>query len=217
MKKYKDLEIHIGTDAQSIEALVQVENYCTKVPFEYSEEIEKMYMPDDKMAHILVRLPKMPKSVLLLWANEGKLKVINVVPNDNKVFKLTKDQYNQIIDEFEQQIILPLFGGKYEIEKTQDEININDTIPHSFEFLSSWASCPGAPGSPFSHPNDLERWFEFLCQLRKTGEYLSSGDLEQWLLEDKNWSAEVVEDTIIRYETEMELLDYYDKHKQYWS
>ena len=104
MKKYKDLIVHIGTDAQAIEALVRVEDYCTKVPFEYSEEIEKMYMPDDKMAHILVRLPKMPQSVLLLWANEGKLKVINVVPNDHKVFKLTKDQYNHIVDEFEQQI-----------------------------------------------------------------------------------------------------------------
>lgn len=213
MKKYKDLIIHIGTEAQAIEALVQVENFCTKVPFEYSEEIEKMYMPDDKMAHILVRLSKMPQSVLLLWANEGKLKVINVVPKDDNVFKLAKDQYNHIIDEFEQQIILPLFGGKYKIEKTQDEINICETIPQSFESLSRWISCSGAPESPFSHPNDLERWFEFLCQLRRTNEYLSSGDLEQWLIEDRNWSAEVVEDTIIRYETEMELLDYYDKHK----
>lgn len=213
MKKYKDLTIYIGTETQAIEALVQVEDYCTKEPFEYSEDIEKMYLPDDKMAHILVKLPEMPQSVLLLWANEGNLKVINVVPNDDKVFKLTKDQYNHIVDEFEQQIILPLFGGKNKIEKTKDEINISETIPQSFESLSRWASCPGAPGSPFTHPKDLERWFEFLCQLRRTGESLSSGDLELWLIEDKNWSAEVVEDTIIRYETETELLDYYDRHK----
>lgn len=213
MKKYKDLIIYIGSDAQAIEALVQVEDYCTKAPFEYSEEIEKRYMPDDKMAHILVNLPGIPQAVLLLWANEGKLNVINVVPNDDNVFKLTKDQYNLIVDEFEKQIILPLYGEKYEIEKSQDEVSISEAIPQSFESLSRWASCPGAPDSPFTHPNDLEQWFEFLCQLRRTGEFLSSGDLELWLREDKKWSAEVVEDTIIRYETETELLDYYDRHK----
>ncbi len=213
MKKYKDLVIHIGTDSQAIEALVQVEDYCIEAPFEYSEEIEKRYMPDDKMAHILVNLPGIPQAVLLLWVNEGKLKVINVVPNDGNVFKLTKDQYNLIVDEFEKQIILPLYGEKYEIEKSQDEVSISETIPHSFDSLTRWASCPGAPNSPFTHPNDLELWFEFLCQLRRTGESLSSGDLELWLREDQNWSAEVVEDTIIRYETEIELLDYYDRHK----
>ena len=213
MKKYKDLIIYIGTDAQAIEALVQVEDYCTKAPFEYSEEIEKRYMPDDKMAHILVNLPGIPQAVLLLWANEGKLNVINVVPNDDNVFKLTKDQYNLIVDEFEKQIILPLYGKKYEIEKSQDEVSISETIPQSFESLSRWASCPGAPDSPFTHPNDLELWFEFLCQLRRAGEQLSSGDLELWLREDIKWSDEVVEDTIIRYETEIELLDYYDRHK----
>ena len=213
MKKYKDLIIHIGTEVQAIEALVQVEDYCTKAPFEYSEEIEKRYMPDDKMAHILVNLPGIPQAVLLLWANEGKLNVINVVPNGGNVFKLTKDQYNLIVDEFEKHVILPLYGEKYEIEKSQDEVSISETIPQSFESLSRWVSCPGAPDSPFTHPNDLELWFEFLCQLRRTGESLSSGDFEIWLREDQNWSAEVVEDTIIRYETEIELLDYYDRHK----
>lgn len=213
MKKYKDLIIHIGTDSQAIEALVQVEDNCNKVPFEYSEEIEKRYMPDDKMAHILVNLPGIPQAVLLLWANDGKLNVINVVPNDGNVFKLTKDQYNHIVDEFYAQIILPLFDGKYGIEKTQDEINIHEIIPQSYESLSRWASCPGAPNSPFTHADDLELWFEFICQLRRTGECLFSGDLELWLKEEKKWTAEVVEDTIIRYETEKELLDYYDRHK----
>lgn len=41
MKKYKELEVAIGTDSQAMEALAQVENFCTKLPFEYSEEIEK--------------------------------------------------------------------------------------------------------------------------------------------------------------------------------
>lgn len=213
MKKYRDLIVYIGTEAQAIDALLVVEDYCSKAPFEYSEEIEKRYMPDDKMAHILVRLKDLPQAVLLLWANEGKLKVINVVPNDSKVFKLTKEQYNRIVDEFDQQIIRPLFGKDHKIEKTNDEVTVRDIIPLSFESLSNWVSCPGAPENPFIHFDDLEKWFEFLCQLRRTNEHLSSGDLELWLREDMKWPDEVVDDTIIRYETETELLDYYDRNK----
>lgn len=213
MKKLKDLIIHTGTESEALDALVKVENYCLKAPFEWNEEFEKQYMPDDKMAHILVKLQRVPQSVLLLWVNEAKLSVINVVPYSDDTFKLTKDQYNHIVDEFEQQVIYPLFDGKYRIEKTPDEVNIQEIIPQSFESLSRWVTCPGAPNNPFIHPNDLELWFEFLCQLRRTNEHLSSGDLDLWLREDNNWSEEVVEDTIIRYETETELLEYYDRHK----
>lgn len=177
MKKYKDLIVHLGTESQAIKALVQVEDYCSKSPFEYNEEIEKMYMPDDRMAHILVSLPKIPRSILLLWANNGKLQVINIVPNDNKVFKLSKEQYNYIVDEFDLRIIQPLFGKHFKVEKTNDELTIKDIIPLSFESLSNWVTCSGAPNNPFMHPNDLEKWFDFLCQLRKTNEHLSSGDL----------------------------------------
>ena len=214
MKKFKNLTVNIGVDdAALIEFLVKVEDHCTVPPFLFSEEVEKMYMPDDKMAHILVNLPEVPQAVLLLYAKRGKLDVINIVPYKHSTPQLTKDQYNQIIDAFDDLIISPLFEGKYEIERSKDVVSIECLIPRSYDFLKRWAFCPGAPDHPFVHSSDLELWFAFLCQLRKTNEHLSSGDLELWLREDCKWPDDVVVDTIIRYETETELLEYYDRHR----
>ncbi len=214
MKKFKSLTVQIGVDdASLIEYLVKVENFCNKAPFLYSEEVEKLYLPDDKMAHILSTLPGVPEAVLLLYANKGKLDVINIVPYNKSTSHLTKDQYNRIIDAFEEMVLSPMFYGKYTIMKSDDEVNIQNLIPQSFQALNSWAHCPGAPDHPFVHTFDLELWFEFLCQLRRTKEELSSGDLELWLREDCKWPEDVIEDTIIRYETEVDLLEYYDRNK----
>ena len=52
-------------------------------------------------------------------------------------------------------------------------------------------------------------WFQFLCELKISHEALSSGDLEQWLVDELHWENNVVTDTIIRYETELALLNLY--------
>ena len=214
MKKFKNLTVRIGVDDVAlIKILVKVQNFCNKAPFQYSEEVEKLYMPDDRMVHILSTLPGVPEAVILLYAKNGNLDVINVVPFERSTLQLTKDQYNLIVDEFDEKILTPLFKGKYDILKTNDEVCIENLIPQSYKSLKRWSTCPGAPDHPFIHTNDLELWFEFLCQLRRNNEELSSGDLELWLQEDCNWPEDVVVDTIIRYETETDLLDYYDRNK----
>lgn len=62
MKRYKDIVIDCGNDATAIEELVRVEDACMIPEFKYDEEIEKMYAPDDKMAHILVSISKLYRS-----------------------------------------------------------------------------------------------------------------------------------------------------------
>ena len=86
-------------------------------------------------------------------------------------------------------------------------MSIQDIIPKSFQKLNRWTHCPGAPDHPFVHQFDLELWFDFICALHTNGEELSSGDLEQWLMDDNGWDEDVVTDTIIRYETERDLLN----------
>ena len=105
-----------------------------------------------------------------------------------------------------------MYEGVKEIVKTDDMMKMESLIPKTFEYLNRWTHCPGAPNFPFGHQNDLEMWFLFLCKLRVNHETLSSGDLEQWLTDDLHWENEVVTDTIIRYETEVALLEYYDVH-----
>lgn len=211
MKKYKDLIVHTGSFEKALLGIVAIGEKCQQHQyFKYSEEIEQMYQADDRMNHILVELPNVPSAVMLVFASEADIKVLNIVPFNHSCDRIEKDVYNHIVDTFNEMIVQPLFAASYQIECTKDELSIQEFIPRSYEALYRWTHCPGAPNSPFTHQFDLEKWFDFLCALHTNGEELSSGDLEQWLLEDNEWNEEVVSDAIIRYETERDLLNYYD-------
>lgn len=210
MKRYKKLTIVCGNDANAIKELVNIENACVIPEFKYDEEIEKLYEPDDKMAHILVSIDDLPKAILLAWANEGNIKIINIVPYNRSVFRIEVDVYNAIIDEFYSKIVRPIIRERYIVEITSGEYSLQEIIPNSFNALVRWTKSPGAPNAPFSHQFDLERWFEFLSQMTRNHETMESGQLEQWLREELKWPENVIEETILKYEEEIDLLDYYE-------
>lgn len=209
MKKYKDITIHCGSDSAAIAELVRIEDACNTPEFGYSEEVENMYEPDDKMAHILVTIKDLPQAVLLAWVNEGNVRVINIVPFKSSTFRIEIEEYNTIIDTFYQKIVQPTIGNKYQITLTSGDYSLQEIIPRSFESLRMWTQSPGAPHAPFSHQYDLERWFEFLSQMMDNGETMESGQLEQWLREELSWPEDIIDMTILKYEEEIDLLDYY--------
>lgn len=212
MKKYKDLIIDCGSDEAALLGLLAIKERCNGKPFSYSEKVEKMYDANNHLLHILVEISETPAAILLVFANDAKIKVINIVPFKHSCDHIEKDIYNYIVDTFNDMVITPLFSGKYKIDCTKEEVSIQDIIPNSFQKLNQWTHCPGAPDHPFVRQYDLELWFDFICALHTNGEELSSGDLEQWLKDDNGWEEDVVTDTIIRYETERDLLNYYDSH-----
>ena len=212
MKKYKDLIIDCGSDEAALLGLLAIKERCNGKPFSYSEKVEKMYDVDEHLLHILVEISETPAAILLVFANDAKIKVINIVPFQHSCDYIEKDIYNHIVDTFNDMVITPLFSEKYKIDCAKEELSIQEIIPKSFQELNRWVTCPGAPNNPFSNLNDLHRWFDFICALHTNGEELSSGDLEQWLKDDNGWEEDVVTDTIIRYETERDLLNYYDSH-----
>ena len=212
MKKYKDLIIDCGSDEAALLGLLAIKERCNGKPFSYSEKVEKMYDVDEHLLHILVEISETPAAILLVFANDAKIKVINIVPFQHSCDHIEKDIYNHIVDTFNDMVITPLFSEKYKIDCTKEEVSIQEIIPKSFQKLNRWTHCPGAPDHPFVHQFDLELWFDFICALHTNGEELSSGDLEKWLMDDNGWDEDVVTDTIIRYETERDLLNYYDSH-----
>lgn len=211
MQKYKDLIVKFNSSAEAISALVKIGAACHTSDFHYSEEIEKMFQTDDHISHIHVTISGLPEAIMLVSADDSSIRVLNIIPFNKSCDEIEKDVYNQIVDRFHDIIINPLFPNQ-DVIVTEDNTTMRDIIPNSYEALNRWVNCPGAPHAPFSHQFDLEKWFEFLCKLHKSHEELSSGDLELWLLEDKQWDEEIVNKTIVRYETERDLLKYYDKY-----
>lgn len=215
MKKYKELIIYCGDDVTAINELMNIENACVIPEFKYDEKVEKMYEPDDKMAHLLVSIEGLPQAVLLAYVSQGNIKVINIVPFNKSTFRIEVDQYNIIVDAFYEKIVRPVIGERFEVNVTSGTYILQEIIPNSYDALVKWTKSPGAPHAPFSHQFDLERWFEFLCQLINNGETLTSGQLEQWLIEELKWPEEIIDETILKYEEEIDLLDYYVNRRNY--
>ena len=212
MNVFKELSVRFSSECEALEEMHKMGSKCANGDFVHDEELEKQYMHDDKVIRIIARIPTLPDALVILYANDDQVEISNIIPYNKSVDTIERDVYNKIVDEFYAQIIKPMYEGVKEIVKTDDMMKLESLIPKTFEYLNRWTHCPGAPNSPFEHQNDLEMWFLFLCKLRVNHETLSSGDLEQWLTDDLHWENEVVTDTIIRYETEVALLEYYDVH-----
>lgn len=212
MKKFIDLRIKCDFDESSLFVLSTIKEYCETGSFIYSKELESQYECNDHTLRIKTLLANIPTSMIILYAHDDIVQIVNIVPIDKTTSILTKEQYNSIVRSFSQDIIIPLFENKFIIDVSKEDVDIKEIIPKSYNALYQWVNCPGAPNNPFSHYNDLHRWFNFICQLHDSEENLSSGDLEQWLSEDNGWPEEIVTETIIRFETETDLLNYYDSH-----
>jgi len=208
MKKFRELTISIGSDALAVRELDAIKSKCNGSVFGFSEYVEKMYAEDERMLHITANMPETKSSIIFVYASGGKIKVLNIVPQGHGSEGMTKDEYNAIIDRFDVDIIQPLFSGKYQIEKTPDVVQMQDIIPETWDKLFQFVSCPGWP-EPFNHPFDREKWNDFVCSLSENNEYLSAGDFELWLLEDRKAGPELVETIIQKYEDATSLLDYY--------
>ena len=63
------------------------------------------------------------------------------------------------------------------------------------------------------HPFDEYRWFDFLISLRKNDENLSVDDFSKYIQENYNWSKKDIERFGLKYEEQIELLEYYDEHR----
>lgn len=212
MNVFEELSVRFSSECEALEEMHKMGSKCANGDFVHDEELEKQYMYDDKVIRIIARIPTLPDALVILYANDDQVEISNIIPYNKSVDTIKRDVYNKIVDEFYAQIIKPMYDGVKEIVKTDDMVKMESLIPKTFEYLNRWTHCPGAPNSPFGHQNDLKMWFLFLCKLRVNHETLSSGDLEQWLTDDLHWENEVVTDTIIRYETEVALLEYYDVH-----
>lgn len=211
MKRFKDLEVIIGSDSQAIEELVKIKERCDGILFTFSVDVENLFQQNDRILHIIANVPETPEAILLVFANDGNIKVINIVPPKSGNDALTKEQYNRIVDFFNNTVLQPLMGNRYRIIVTSDTVKMEDIIPKSYQSLVRFVESTSIE-SPFSHPLDREKWYEFVCKLSSNNEYLSSGDLRQWLLEDMGRDDNLVDIIIDKYEDATELLDYYDRN-----
>ena len=194
--------------------MMKIGDACNKAPFLFKEKIAKRFPNENDMMQIIATVKNIPDALLILMVDENDIKVINIIPYQKSAFRIEKSQYNVIIDAFDAQIIRKVCMG-YKITNTPAEYTMESLIPHSYQALYQWANCPGAPDDGFIHQYDLERWFNFIITLFENKELdkLMSGDLEQWL-EEQKWNEDQVEEAILHYEHDKNFIEYYGTHNR---
>lgn len=212
MKRYRDLTLQCIDENEAMLVLSKIIDSCDKYPFIYDKKIEKQFAFQSKgVVRIHAIVPNKPEAVIVVSASGSELKVLNIIPYNKSTIKISKDEYNQILERFYNDIVIHVSLNSKVVSTSfsEAEYTIESLIPLSIEEFLNWANCPEAPNNPFSHPDDLKRWFDFVIAIVKNKErgLLSSGDLEQWLVENK-WTEDVIEETILYYEHDTYLINY---------
>ena len=211
MQRYRTITIHCENENTAIKMLDSIVNACNKPPFVYEKDAARFQY--EKTIRIISTHPNTTEAVIVVYVTGSDVKVGNVVPYKKSVFRIEKNEFNTIIAAFKNEVIDKIVSED-RVDFPACDYSIESLIPKSFQQLNCWVNSPGAPNEPFTHPCDLNHWFDFVIALVLNDERknLSSGDLGQWL-EEQKWEEETIEETVQHYEHDTNLLDYYYSNK----
>lgn len=207
MQRFRNITIHCENENAALEMLQTIASACNQPPFVYEKDDER-YLKD-KTIRIISTHAYTTEAIIIVIASGSDVKVINIIPNKRSVFRIDKNEYNTIMEYFKNEVVDKVVKD-IKIDFPPAEYTMESLIPKSYQKLERWATCPGAPDAPFSHPSDQNLWFAFVIALVTSRERdkLSSGDLEQWL-EERKWDEEVIEETILHFEHDTDLIKTY--------
>ena len=146
--------------------------------------------------------------VLGIYSERKGVSIVNIVPMlERGTSELSPEVYNKILELFKEDVFEQIKKERgNSIETNDEDYSIEEVIPKSFSKLNAWLS--GYPLS--SHPNDTQRWYDFVISLHVNHENLSLDDLDAYIEENYHWSDDDIKKIELRLESHLDLLDYYD-------
>ncbi|MHC1714436.1 MAG: hypothetical protein AB9858_02375 [Acidaminococcaceae bacterium] len=221
MKIFRELYFK-GTSDQLIEFTHEIDKYVNgDWKLNKDSKLSKDYLIFDysgnlvEKASVYIYIAKIHKC--------GELNVGNIVP-DNKP-QLSTDEYNAILLKFYDDIMKPYKASGTQLEITQP----TDDIFHPLSVISQEALeklekfCKAANKSTgSSHPNDRERWFDFICQTVDDGKMFDESELASFLQDEDYWgkvqehgawNENMANRLAAEYDNSCEILKYYIERK----
>ncbi len=146
-------------------------------------------------------------NVFLYTKHNSKYRVTNIVPTEKD--RLDYDEYNEVLDKCVAECIHP-YANKYglKVELTSGRANLEDYMSDESAKKLKLFSVAANKSTGSSHPNDSERWNDFLCQVFVEGSHNVTTILGKWL-SNQGWDEEQTEKLVCECEFALELLAYY--------
>lgn len=210
MKRYRDCTILCNKNQNTEQLMQEVET--TSISKGYKVERTSSLVNNDALL-VTIKIKGLPASTIVLGVySEGKgVSILNIVPlTESGVSHIDIETYNKLLDIFKDDVFQEIHNRHYNsIETNKEDYTIQEIIPKSFGKLNQWLN-----GYPLSfHPSDINRWYDFVISLHKTGEILSLDILGQYVKERCGWSEEDITKMELRLESQLSLLEYYDEHR----
>lgn len=214
MKRYKNCALLCLKEQTMTELFRVVETFCLKKSYKVEKRQILTKDKDDTLV-VFMEKPDLPLSKLVLTTSDSERKIVisNIVPDKKSgLLSLDYSTYNKILDVFKTDVFLEINKEyKNTIEENQEDYTIQEVIPKSYVYLETWLSFYPLSG----HPLDEHRWYDFLIALRNNKEYLSVSDFSKFIQENYNWSETDLERFELKFEEQIDLLEYYDEHREY--
>lgn len=209
MKKMQDLTIHLNTmDYDSFyKELTQQSVKCWQHNADREQEFLKIGMQWIIYTASIEGLPK--AGLCLCKDNDVTISVPNIVPIE--AVQLTVQEYNAILHHFVKHILEPIrVNDNFTFELSKDELSLSDILDEKSVEKFTKFSRTANKSTGFSHPNDEQRWFDFI--LSSFNQDLDLDLLRDSLVDD-GWSIDTSEELVMNYEYASSLLKYQQGQK----
>jgi hypothetical protein len=142
--------------------------------------------------------------------SDGTLYVSNILARDFS--SLTYDQYNQILSDFYTSCARPAADAVgVAIELGNSDPTLEDFVSaNTAKLLRSFSA---RANRSIWHPNDRERWNEFLTAAYRERTTLDASMLQRWLIEEEKWPEDRAIGLAIEYENAKDLLKVYESQQ----
>ena len=152
-------------------------------------------------------------TVILSDKKPDILCVSNIIPHSRH--RLNYDQYNRVLEEFYERFVQPAAtttGVVAELTDTQADLEqwLSSAAAEKLRRFSSSAN----KGTGASHPQDRERWNDFVLSAHQDRSTLDASTLRRWLVEVEDWPPEVADQLAVEYYYGRELLAFADGHRR---
>lgn len=152
-------------------------------------------------------------TVILTPKGPDTLYASNVIPHSRR--QLDHDQYNRVLSEFYDRLVKPAadkVGVRAQLTDTEADLE-RWLSAAAAEKLRRFSSCANK-GTGSSHPQDRERWNDFVISAHQERGSLDASTLRRWLVEVEDWPPEVADQLAVEYEYGRELLAFADGRRR---
>jgi hypothetical protein len=141
-----------------------------------------------------------PAAMLILSQKDGEtFYVSNIIPMGRH--RLSYGEYNAVLEDFYERVLRPNAeqSGLTKHNLTDADVGLDRWMSSATaEKLRRFSACANkSTGS--AHPNDRDRWNDFLLSAHRERSSLDSSTLQRWLVEVEDWQPEVAEQLAIEY------------------